>query len=64
MQKGGGGIHAKMRQTKQNLQQSSSAPIESRVLLKNGRTVNTMHHQQRPIEQRLKGPIRPSLQTT
>ena len=38
----------------------SSPPIESRVLLQNGRQVNQIvHHQKQPIEQRLIKPMRP-----
>jgi hypothetical protein len=41
MMKGQGGIHNKMRQTKQNVMMHQAAPIESRVILKNGRQVNS-----------------------
>ena len=37
----------------------SSPPIESRVLLQNGRQVNQIVHHQQPIEQRLIKPMRP-----
>ena len=65
VQKGSnGGIHAKMRQTKQNVMKARANPsIESRVLLRNGRTVNSMQgqqQQQKSIEQRVRGPIRTS----
>ena len=41
-----GGIHSKMRNSKQAAQH---APIESRVMLRDGRTVNNMQQQNKPV---------------
>jgi len=61
MPRGGtGGIHNKMRQTKQQaFSNRGPTPIEQRVLLRDGRSVNQMNHLSnapRSIESRVKRP--------